>query len=62
MTATGINDVNPVDAAIDGTNTLVYGVFNDVDIRSEARHDELTTEFTQVTPRRRALASATRSP
>jgi iron complex outermembrane recepter protein len=42
-------DVNPVDAEIDDTNTLVYGVFNDVDIRSEARHDELTTKFTQVT-------------
>ena len=26
---------------IDGTNTLVYGVFDDVDIRSEARFDEL---------------------
>ncbi len=36
-------------AQIDDTNTLVYGVFNDVDIRSEARSDELTTEFTQVT-------------
>jgi TonB-dependent receptor len=41
-------DMNPVDAAIDANNSLVYGVFNDVDIRSEARHDELTTEFTQV--------------
>jgi TonB-dependent receptor len=42
-------DVNPVDAEIDANNSLVYGVFNDVDIRSEARHDELTTKFTQVT-------------
>jgi iron complex outermembrane recepter protein len=44
-------DMNPVDAAIEvnGTDSsLVYGVFNDVDIRSEARHDELTTKFTQV--------------
>jgi iron complex outermembrane recepter protein len=50
MTANvGINDVNPVAAEIDASNTLVYGVFNDVDIRSEARFDELTTEFTQVT-------------
>lgn len=50
MTANqGINDVNPVAAVIDDTNTLVYGVFNDVDVRSEARFDELTTEFTQVT-------------
>jgi TonB-dependent receptor len=47
--ATGIGDVNAVDAAVDDTNTLVYGVFNDVDIRSEARHDELSTEFTQAT-------------
>jgi iron complex outermembrane recepter protein len=47
--ATGIGDVNAVNAAIDDTNTLVYGVFNDVDIRSEARHDELSTEFTQAT-------------
>jgi iron complex outermembrane receptor protein len=47
--ANGIQDVNPVAAEIDDTNTLVYGVFNDVDIRSEARHDELTTKFTQVT-------------
>ena len=41
-------DINPVDAAIDANNSLVYGVFNDVDVRSEARHDELTTEFTQI--------------
>lgn len=47
--ANGIQDVNPVAAEIDDTNTLVYGVFNDVDIRSEARFDELETEFTQVT-------------
>ena len=47
--ANAINDVNATDAFIDGTNTLVYGVFNDVDIRSEARHDVLETEFTQIT-------------
>jgi iron complex outermembrane receptor protein len=41
-------DINPVDAAIDANNSLVYGVFNDVDVRSEARHDELSTKFTQV--------------
>ncbi len=45
----GIQDVNVVDAFIDDTNTLVYGVFNDVDIRSEARFDSLKTEFTQLT-------------
>jgi iron complex outermembrane receptor protein len=50
MTANvGINDVNPVAAEIDDTNTLVYGVFNDVDIRSEARFDKLETAFTQIT-------------
>ncbi|HEV7607308.1 MAG TPA: TonB-dependent receptor [Steroidobacteraceae bacterium] len=42
-------DINTVDAEIDANNSLVYGVFNDVDVRSEARHDELTTKFTQVT-------------
>ena len=47
--ATGINDVNPVDAAIDGNGTLTYGVFNDVDIRSEARFDRLETQFTHLT-------------
>jgi iron complex outermembrane recepter protein len=36
---------------LDGTpkNTIVYGVFENVDIRSEQRFDELTTEFTQFT-------------
>lgn len=29
-------------------NALVYGRFNNVDIRSESRFDELSTEFTQV--------------
>ena len=47
--ASGINDVDVVQAEIDDTNTIVYGVFNDVDVRSEARFDELSTEFTQVT-------------
>ncbi|MEJ0085587.1 MAG: TonB-dependent receptor [Pseudomonadota bacterium] len=52
--ATALGDVNPVNVEIrqdgsNGTSTMVYGEFNDVDIRSEARHDELTTKFTQVT-------------
>jgi iron complex outermembrane recepter protein len=47
--AAAINDVNPVAAEIDSHNTLVYGVFQDVDIRSEARHDNLETDFTHVT-------------
>jgi TonB-dependent receptor len=29
--------------------TLVYGLFDGVDIRSEARHDDLETKFTQLT-------------
>jgi iron complex outermembrane recepter protein len=29
--------------------TLVYGLFDDVDIRSEARHDELSTKFSSYT-------------
>jgi iron complex outermembrane receptor protein len=33
------------DGAIDGNGTLVYGLFDDVDIRSESRHDELETIF-----------------
>lgn len=47
--ASGINAVNPQAAEIDSTNTLVYGVFDNVDIRAEAREDQLSTEFTQLT-------------
>ena len=36
---------------IDANGTLVYGVFNDVDIRSESRYDELETKFYSVTLR-----------
>lgn len=35
------------DAAVEN-NALVYGVFDNVDVRSEQRYDELSTEFTQV--------------
>ncbi|HWA00205.1 MAG TPA: TonB-dependent receptor [Caulobacterales bacterium] len=45
--ASAINAVAVTDYAIEG-NTLVYGVFNNVDIRSEYRHDELSTEYSQV--------------
>ncbi len=34
---------------IDANGTLVYGLFDDVDIRSESRYDELETEFYSVT-------------
>jgi TonB-dependent receptor len=43
------NGINVQDAVIDADNTLVYGVFNNVDIRSEHRFDELSTKFTHVT-------------
>jgi TonB-dependent receptor len=47
--AAAINNVQVRDAVIDNTNTLVYGVFDNVDIRSEQRYDELETEFTHLT-------------
>lgn len=50
--AAGLLDTNVVDAGIKGSGdvtTLDYGVFNDVDVRTEARFDKLTTEFTQFT-------------
>ncbi len=46
--AAGIGGVTVTDAEIQG-GTLVYGAFNGVDIRSELRFDELSTEFTQLT-------------
>jgi TonB-dependent receptor len=47
--ATGIGGVAVRDAQIDQNGAIVYGVFDNVDIRSEARHDELETQFTHVT-------------
>jgi iron complex outermembrane recepter protein len=47
--AAAINNVQVRDAVIDNSNTLVYGVFDNVDIRSEQRHDELETDFTHLT-------------
>lgn len=35
------------DAVVDGRGNLVYGVFDDVDVRSESRTDEQSTEFLQ---------------
>ena len=46
--SSGLGDVDILDAEIRGAN-MVYGVFNDVDVRSEQRYDELQTEFTQFT-------------
>ena len=48
-TTTGIAEVHPNAAFIDSSNTLVYGAFDNVDIRSEFRRDELSTEFKQAT-------------
>jgi iron complex outermembrane receptor protein len=47
--AANIRNVIVRDAVIDSSNSLVYGVFDNVDIRSEARYDELETDFTHVT-------------
>jgi iron complex outermembrane receptor protein len=46
--ASAIGNVIIQDAEIRG-NSLVYGVFDNVDIRSELRFDELQTEFNQLT-------------
>ncbi|MFN3557925.1 MAG: TonB-dependent receptor [Brevundimonas sp.] len=35
------------DAAVEN-NSLVYGVFDNVDVRSESRYDELSTDFLQI--------------
>lgn len=37
------------DGVVDGRGNLVYGVFDNVDVRSEARYDELETKFQQYT-------------
>ncbi|WP_293856867.1 TonB-dependent receptor [Steroidobacter sp.] len=47
--AAAINNVKVRQAQIDSSGSLVYGVFDDVDIRSEARFDKLKTDFTHLT-------------
>lgn len=47
-TGTGKPQTVVVDGVIDANGNLVYGLFNDVDVRSEARYDELSTKFTQL--------------
>lgn len=37
------------DGAVDANNNLIYGVFDNVDVRAHHRYDELTTEFQQYT-------------
>ena len=36
-------------AVVDDDNSLVFGVFDNVDVRVESRYDEMTTKFKQVT-------------
>lgn len=45
--AGGQTQIHVLEAEVQN-NALVYGRFNNVDIRSETRFDELSTEFTQV--------------
>jgi len=46
--AAGKSATDIVDLEIDGDNDIVYGVFNDVDVRIENRYDELQTRFFQA--------------
>ncbi|MFL6586063.1 MAG: TonB-dependent receptor [Luteimonas sp.] len=46
---TGKPQTSVRDGVIDDRGALVYGLFDDVDIRSENRHDEWNTVFTQLT-------------
>lgn len=43
----GVGGIDVLDAEIDG-NSIVYAALDDVVIRSEFRHDELQTEFNQL--------------
>lgn len=47
--STNSQGMRVADSFIDGTNTMTYGVFNNVDLRTESRFDELSTEFKQAT-------------
>ena len=47
--ASGRAGIDVVDSEVDANGNLIYGVFDDVDVRAESRFDSLTTEFTQVT-------------
>ncbi|UHQ23746.1 TonB-dependent receptor [Lysobacter sp. 5GHs7-4] len=46
-TGTGKPQTAVLDGEVDANGNLVYGRFNNVDVRSEARYDELNTKFTQ---------------
>jgi TonB-dependent receptor len=45
--ATGKPQTVVLAGEVDARNNLVYGVFDNVDVRSESRFDELSTKFTQ---------------
>lgn len=45
----GVTAINPVLRAGDGPPVLIAGTFDGVDVKSEARYDELNTIFRQVT-------------
>jgi iron complex outermembrane recepter protein len=48
-TTCGIADTDVTAATINAQNTLISGTFNDVDLRTENRFDDLRTKFTQIT-------------
>ena len=45
----GRNGIIVRDSFVDANGNMLYGRFDNVDVRSESRYDELSTEFTQVT-------------
>jgi iron complex outermembrane receptor protein len=47
-TGSGKPATEVIDGEIGSDGDLLYGVFNDVDVRSESRYDELETEFTSI--------------
>lgn len=47
-TTTGKPEMIIRDGVVDANNNLVYGVFDDVDMRSETRYDVLSTTFKQI--------------
>lgn len=47
--ATGRPEIIIRSGVVDGDNNLVQGVFDNVDLRTQAAHDELQTEFQQYT-------------
>lgn len=47
--AAGRNGIIIRESFVDGDGNMLYGRFDAVDVRSESRYDELSTEFTEVT-------------